>query len=577
MRATYPVLMAVILFAFAMRLYPVQASLPYTYWHDENNYVEDALRMAGGNLKPFSYSHGGLYQLVLGIIYGLYFILLKVLGAVTSPASFLVGYLRDPSVFFILGRVISILCGTSLIYLSYAITAKIFNARAALIAAIFTGFSLLTFQMSIFALADVPATFLLACAFLCVVLSIQKTGDRSLYYAASLLVGLAVAGKLHCVFGVAFLFVAAFIKYRDERLRSVVALVRMLAAGSAMVMAGFFIGVPSALFNIGAVYQDTVVRIGGAHITVNPNKHRWLYYFTNHMRNGWGVPLEILSLCGMGYALYRRTRWDLLLVVFPISQYLIFMNITGFAYHIIPLSFFVFILAGRFLDELLSGILFRRSIFFATLAAALIVFPSFIDSIKLIKVVASPDTRTIAKSWIEDNIEKESTVLEEGCLFGNAISSPQLAGNVESVKRDFDGAVAIGGSGSLQKVKMAYYDELYAGSSLYDVVKVDKLKESDILSNDPLFIITTSNNDDTFVSYEMRYFIEEGYYESRNAMKKTLAKRYALERSFAPTVEFTSFFPHFMDRDYHALRSISLAGSKSVIRGPRIDIYRRKL
>lgn len=573
-KTIYFILIIIMFLALAVRIYPLRAGLPYTYWHDENNYIEDALRMGGGNLKPYSYAHGGLYQLILCIIYGAYFVLLKISGSVTSPTAFIVSYFRDPSVFFMIGRMVSILCGTALVYLSYAVAARIFSMRAALASAIFTAFSLLMFQMSIFALADMLAVALLAAAFLCVVLSVKNTGERGLYYTACILAGLAAAAKYHCVFGAAFLYVAAYIKYRESSPRSIASLGGMLSIGSILIAAGFFIGIPSALFNMGSVYQD-VARLGDSHIATNPHAYKWLYYFTNHMKNGWGIPLEMLSLCGIGYALYKRTRWDMLLMAFPIAQYMLFMNTTGFAYHIIPSTFFIFILAGRLIDDLLDKTPFKGAIFPAALAASLIVYPSFIDSVKLIKVVRSPDTRTIAKSWIESNVKAGSSILEEGCLFGTAIGAPQLVTGAMSVKRDLDEAIAMGGSGSLQKIKMSHYDGLYTGTPLYDITKVDKLKEEDMRAADYSHVIVTASND-MFISDELRYFVAEGYREKRNAVKNGLAKKYMLEKSFVPTVEFDIFFPHLTDQDYRALRTLSIVRSKDIIRGPQIDIYRRK-
>jgi hypothetical protein len=122
---------------------------------------------------------------------------------------------------------------------------------------------------------------------------------------------------------------------------------------------------------------------------------------------------------------------------------------------------------------------------------------------------------------------------------------------------------------------MTHIDELYGESPLYDIVKVDKLQEADIHTVDSLFVIGTSNND-MFISDELRYFVEEGYYENRNMAKSELRKNYRIEKSFIPTDEFTAFFPHLMDQDYRTLRALSLARLKNVVRGPQIDIYKRK-
>jgi len=51
-------IIVVILFSLFVRLYKIDANLPYTYWHDETNYVETALRFGSGNLEPNTMQHG---------------------------------------------------------------------------------------------------------------------------------------------------------------------------------------------------------------------------------------------------------------------------------------------------------------------------------------------------------------------------------------------------------------------------------------------------------------------------------------------------------------------------------------
>lgn len=578
-RPVYLVLFVVILVALAMRLYPIGANLPYTYWHDENNYVEDAMRMGKGSFEPAAYYHGGLYQLILFLLYGAYYFFMRIAGIIQSPMAFLIGYIKDPSVFFIIARSVSALCGTALVYLSYLISARIFTRRAALVSAIFMAFSLLMFQMSIFALADVPSVLFLAISFLCVVRSVQAVSDRRLYYAAAIFAGLAASAKYFSVFGVVFIYVAAFLKYRDEDRRgSPFALVSMLVSASSLAMVGFFMGIPSALFNLARFYNDTIA-MGGVYVASDPHKYKWLYIFTNHFRNGLGIPLELVFICGLGYAFLKRSKWDLLLLAFPVAHYLVFMNSTGFAYHLIPSVFFVSILAGRFLDSMIAMTPLKKSILAAIIAALIVVSPSLYETIKLVGVIMGSDTRTMAKSWVEKNIKSGSVIMEEGYVSEAAVNAPQLICDEPCIERELKQIISRGANGYLQKIKMAHFKELYAGATVYDVEKMEHLKADD-LSSYPEYVIISNNNDMPIgeeLGYSFKYPYFASYFENRKAMKDELIKKYDLEKSFIPMGEFTAIFPHLMNQDYALLRKIRFNELKAYVRGPKIDIYKRKI
>jgi hypothetical protein len=110
---------SIVVLTLAMRLYMVRANLPYIYWHDENNYIEAAMRFGSLTFSPITFSHGGLYQLILFVAYGVFYVLEKLTGLVRSPADFYVNYIKDPTPFFfdsqIHKRILWSRCGVSYI------------------------------------------------------------------------------------------------------------------------------------------------------------------------------------------------------------------------------------------------------------------------------------------------------------------------------------------------------------------------------------------------------------------------------------------------------------------------------
>lgn len=573
----YIILSAIILGAIAVRLVPIAANLPYMYWHDENNYIESAMRFGSGNLNPMSLFHGGLYQLLLFLSYGAYFIFQMVACHIHSKMDFYLSYIKDPSSFFLIARGMSVFCSIGITYLTYAIASRIYNKNAGLSAAIFSAFSLIMIQISFLALADMTAIFILMLSFLILVHSIGRPEDRILFYVSSLLVGLAVACKYHVVFGVASLYVAAFIKSAasPNRWRKCF---ELSAIGSVIVLAGFLIGMPYLVLRYKDFYNEAFVNMGRQYILNNPDKNTWLFYFTHHLKNGLGIYLEVLAVLGVAYALLKRSRWDLLLLSFPVAYYLVFMNSVGFAYHMLPALPFLFILAAGLLDGLTSKMFKKLSGVALISLSVLIVSPSFGDALRYVKVITSRDTRIEAKGWIEANIARDSRILAEGYLSAVPVHTPPIGDNMNTLERDLADTLHAGGSGFYVKTKIANAGLLYGNIISYDIVKADSLSKVDVDSVKPDYIIMTSTND-KMLGEELSYFslaLPKDYFEKRNELKDYVSKNYELIKSFQPTYEFTLWFPHLVDHDYNVIRKISLNSRDGYVKGPRIDIFKTK-
>lgn len=564
----------ILILAIGIRLYPIAARLPHTYWHDENSYIEMALRFGKASLDLITYAHGNLYQAVLFIVYAVYYAVIKISGLVNTPVDFYLSYLKDPTPFFIIARAISVLCGTGIVYLSYLIAAKIYNKRAAFAAGIFSGFTLLMVQMSSIALADMLSVFILLSAVLLLVHSIEKAEDKKLYYSACFLVGLAAGCKYYAAFGIAPLFVAALIKRRNfanpVRLSFV-----FPALGMILLAIGFFIGMPFFIFNFPGFYNDTFVKAVGEYIVRNPNKQTWLFYFTHHLRNGLGLPLEAAALLGIACAFYKRSKWDMFLLSFPVTYYLLLMHSVSFAYHMLPAIPFVLILAGRLLDAVSEKYFrgFSSFAFFCLLGIAIV--PTFFDSVKYVTMLAGPDTRTEAKGWVDENIPGEATVLSEGYIATLPVHTAPLSEDLRTLKRDLEYTIARKGSGFSEKLKIANYDKVFNADKVYEIFKVGRVSGEDVEKHRPSYIILSGSND-IVTGEELSYYIEKDYYLKREMLRKRILRDYMLLKVFSPVPVFSSMFPHMVDRDYRAIRNAPLCALKHFKTGPTIEIYRRK-
>lgn len=567
-------LLTVLAISLVMRILPVASDLPYCSSLDERSYIETALRFGTGTLTLPSFFHGGLYQLILFLEYAAYFVLGRALGAFSSSTDFFLAYIKDPSLFFLLARVTVALCGAGVVWLSYAIASTTYQRRVGLLAAVFTAFSLLTFQMSFLALADMPAVFLLLLAIYLAVLSVQQPGERRLYCAAAALVGLATAAKYHAAFGIIPLAVAAFIKNwsRQDRIGRIV---QLGVLGFVFVAAGFCIGLPQFVVDPSRFYEDVFHGIGSQYAGYNPDRDAWRFLFAHHLRNGLGIPLEVASLLGLAFALYKRSKWDFMLLSFPASFYLLFMHSVGFAYHLLPAVPFMLILAARFLDAIVEKGLRGESLGASVLLASVVVAPSLLDSLRLVQVMRSPSTKTAAKTWIEAHIPDGSTLMAEGYMFTDPIFGPPLVESRSSLDRDRAFVKEKKGAGRIPELRLSHYEWLYGGARAFDILKLRFLDSEAVATSRSPFLIMTTEGDRPVGKELERMFLPRDFGEKRAAVRENIRRSYAVVATFAPAVEFTNLFPHLMDEDYRLIRDWPLFSS-SRSRGPTITVWERR-
>jgi hypothetical protein len=557
-----------------MRILPVASDLPYFSSLDEADYIEKALRFGTGSFKLSSYFHGALYSLVLFLEYAAYFVLGRMLGLFSSSTDFLLAYIKDPTSFFLLARVTAVLSGVGVVWLSYAIASRVYHQRVGLVASFFTAFSLLMFQMSFLALADIPSVFLLMLATYLAVRSVEQPKERRFYCAAAALVGLAAACKYHAGFGVVTLLVAAFMKCGDHEHRTR-AFVHLAVLGSIFVVVGFCVGMPQFLLDPAAFYEDIFHGLGAQYVGSNPDRNAWLFLFTHHLRNGLGIPLELASLLGLGLALYNRSKWDLLMLAFPASFYLLFMHSVGFAYHLLPAVPFLLILAARFLDAVVEKLWRRGSLGASLFLAAVVATPTFLDSVRLVQVMHSPSTKTTAKTWIEEHIPGGATIMAEGYVFTVPTFGPPLVETPSTLERDIAFVIENKGTGRTATLRLAHYDNLYDNVRAYDILKVRLLDSEAITRDHPRYLIMTSDKDRPAGKELAGMFMARDYGEKREAVKEGIRRRYAVMATIAPPGAFTALFPHLMDEDYRLIRNWPLF-SRDRSRGPTITIWERR-
>jgi len=560
--------------ALGMRILPIRSDLPYFSSADEVSYIETALRFGTDAFQLSSYIHGALFQGILFLAYAAYFLAGRLLGFFASPTDYYVTYLADPTPFFLFARGAAAAAGVGVVGLSYAVASRMYHPRVGVLAGLFTAFSLLLFQMSFLGLADMPAVFLLMLAAYLAVRSVEQPADRRAYAVAAALVGLAAACKYHAGLGIVIVYVAAFLKATSHANRIGVFL-RLSVIGSVAAGVGFCLGIPQVLADPLRFYDDVFVRLSGQYTGYDPVGNAWLFLFTHHLRNGLGIPLLLTSLAGIGFAVYKRSQWDLLLLSLPLCMYLLFMRSVGFAYHLLPAVPFVLVLAARFLDAVARQLPRRVGPAASLVLAALVVIPTFLDCVRLIQVMRSPSTKTLAKDWIEDHLPAGATIMSEGYIFTAPVYGPPLLEARSTLERDIAFVKENGGTGLTPELRLAHYDRLYGEGKTYDILRVREMDTEEIARQRPRYLVTTSDKDRLAGDELAAMFTPAGYSQRRSAGREYIARDYTVLAAIAPTAAVTGFFPHLMDEDYHQIREWPLFSNRGS-RGPTITIWERR-
>lgn len=432
-------LAAILLLAAGIRLWGLFHDLPFSYFGDELHFMKRSMALGTGDLNPHWFHKPGFFMYVWLFVYGLYFVAGMALGRFESTAEFGAHFLSSPGPFLLLGRLAVFACGVATVWVVYRLARKAFHSEraglaSALVAAVLAPMVASSQHMK----TDVPGGFLIALA----VLAYLRTRDdlrwRTLALAA-LLAGVAMGTHYYGVVLVPAFLVMELWNGLRRRLPWSKALLRG-ALVPALFVAGFFLVSP---YNF---LDPTWARASYAHLksTFFPEPQQVLFEpdskteykpgssealggasadFFNELtqRKGLTLPLTILAVLGLGYALARpETRWYGLLVAIPVLIFF-FAAITVAAYHVKPrhLNGIFPLLAtltwpGALLIARLIPRLRRNAALAAGVAAALVGFaciPTAVEAASRNQMLLRQDSRLVSYRWIVANLPRDARIL----------------------------------------------------------------------------------------------------------------------------------------------------------------------
>jgi hypothetical protein len=431
--------------------------------------------------------------------------------------------------------------------------------RVGLVAAAFLTFNLYHVEFSRYVKVHVPAAlFVIVTLWLAWRVYADKGRWRD-YILAGVASGLGAATIYHAGLVLLSVFVAHVLRWRDaSKDTSEVRLFGPKPFGTALAsFVAFVFGTPFALLDWPTFIGDLTNTASSWHS--GGFWERGTFYPFTSLLETIGHPLGALALLGLGYALLRRRRADLIILSQPLflgGALMLFA--TKEPQHMLIAFPALAVLSASLLVDLVDWLVrprVGRAVALTVMTVLLLIVP-VIHTFQQGYRLTLPDTRTSAKDWVEENIPPGSKiVMDSGKYYLSAFGPPlrlsrwtleQLVARGESVEGEFlaerEGTRRVGyrRESEFFEQQLQFIDD----ESGYDVVQIlhdigspeaDVLTLDEYLAMDIQYAIVNDR-------LQQDYFIDgeaSAYYPDKAAryrdFYRALASRATLLKEFSPS------------------------------------------
>lgn len=425
-------LVGVLVVALALRLWSIDFGLPYAYHIDERSYVVGALNLGQGEINGYP-QQVGLVNLLLAQ-YAAYFLVGRLAELFASTQDFARAYYTDPSVFYLLGRLTSVVLGVVSCWAVYLLGKELRHRLVGLAAALLVAVNFLHVRESHFTTPDVAQA--LGFTFVALLsLKTLKSGRLRPLYLASFLGGVVIAWKWASF---PLILPLLFTAWQAGTHRSFAAVFKRWLVSGLLVVLGFVILSPQLLL-FPAPYIEwakadyiagSVGGYGGFLIDTVPG---WLFY----LKASWigfgalGLALALAGLLLWLYrALWRRDRQTAMLLLFFAGYFLLMASSRRyFVRYAVPMAPFLALAAADAVywagERWSAGS--RRGVAVALTALVLLAAAQPALSAARANILwTREDTRTSAKRWIEQNLPDGAQIATDWMIHGVPLATPDV-------------------------------------------------------------------------------------------------------------------------------------------------------
>ncbi|MDD5529668.1 MAG: glycosyltransferase family 39 protein [bacterium] len=569
---------------FVLRLWGINFGLPELFHADERWFIYDIFYAMTHKGHVLLYGYGNFIPYIFGSIYGVYYIVLKIAGVLKTPFDFLVFYIKDPSSIYLIARFIFVIIGSVSIFAIYLLGKKLYNKWIGLIAAFFLAFAFLPIHQSKFLKGDTLGTFLLLFAFYFFIVAIEKVAVRK-YIIAGIFMGLAIASRFTLYVVPLIFIIIFFIPPKLTRDNISMPLKHCLIFIITTVVV-FLITTPSLIFEFSNFTSDLMWQV---HNQKDPwvkpgNQPVWLFYITEHLGKGMGLPLLITGIIGIlssvcNYAkkyinkknIVLSEKMELGIVIFLVLFFAVVLSHSqNFERYVIPVVPFIILFSAKFIYQLVSKLKVSTYMKVVLMCSVLLwcAVPNILNAIKYDYLISNcEDTRNIAKAFVEKNIPSGTRIVNEGIegYEQTSVLGPPIHKSKTQILKQLEKVQSEGRGGKFLQAIL----EGQSGTT-YVLENVPFLER-------PNFETKANKSVDKYVTSGIEYLITSSWRGVRlppEEFLNSLNKEYILIKEFTPYPVFE--WDHSCFRiDYDALLKVSIF-DKKVVGGPTIKIYKKR-
>jgi 4-amino-4-deoxy-L-arabinose transferase-like glycosyltransferase len=458
------VLWLILATAAALRFWGLGHGLPYEFTPDEAHEILRALKLGAGEYDWRGFGKGGLY-LIMFVEYGLIYVGLWLFGVVGSAGDFALLYVTDPTIFYLAGRVTNTLLGIATCLAIYHLGKLLEGRLVGLLAAFIMAASNVHASYSQLVSVDIGMSLFMVLSLLCYFKYEQASLSRWLVLAG-LFAGVAVAFKLPggvvamvALLAIALGFPAAW-NWRHRLADAAVLLGSMLLAVSLFAPEWVFrFQAIAGNFLEGVLSEPAAASVVSAAATLPANDGDSPYALGVERYYRWLIQPKFfvcttIALVGLIFAVRRRTRWVLLLsLATALTLGLFGLSDKSVRFHyLLPILPMLWLVAAYGISRIAGS----RVWVLVVLTLAVVLEPVS-SQIRGNIMSSKPDTRLIARDWIENNVRANAKVLMDGGRF-RYHESPPIRRSLESIDRMI---AAIAGEGRVSRGVSIRTLELY--------------------------------------------------------------------------------------------------------------------
>jgi hypothetical protein len=434
-------LLCIFCIGLGLRLWAINFGLPYDLTFDEIHEILRALKLGAGEYYWGSGGKGGLY-LILFVEYGILYSIWWLTGRIGNPTDFALLYVQDPTAFYLAGRITVAIMGALTCIVIYRIGTRLSGQKAGLVAALIGATAYFHGFWSHYINVDIGMTLAIWTSILAY-LNYEDTDNSRWLIAAGALAGVGMAFKIPAVviFIPLFLAIATPLSKWSLPARPIKEIAILLLATTVTVAAI----APEILFNLGMIIgqfsnilglnqpNGTLASAPGE-IPVDAAIHDFVIRGPGYLTilfNKYNLILTIFAALGGVLGIWRRQRWTVILCAY-IVIFLVAMSVAdrpGNERYMMPIVPGLWLIASQAV-LILAG---KRYLVKTACIIAIVSLPLF-GLIHQNYMWTQPDTRVLAKDWIEANVPEGAKILMDG-MEHRFIQSPPLNPNESTIAR----------------------------------------------------------------------------------------------------------------------------------------------